>query len=75
MPETKRVAQNTKSYKFSAPQTPRNIQNSLLNRAPIPYDNNTNKGITLELESWSQSKEITRSAVKNCASRNATVCQ
>ena len=33
--QTKRVAQNTKSYKFSAPQTPRKIQNSFLKRALI----------------------------------------
>ena len=39
--QTKRVAQNTKSYKFSAPQTQRKIQNSFLKRALIPYDYNT----------------------------------
>ena len=33
MPETKRVAQNTYSIKFSALQTPRKIQNSFLKRA------------------------------------------
>ena len=36
MPETKRVAQNTYSIKFSALQTPRKIQNSFLKRALIP---------------------------------------
>ena len=41
MPETKRVAQNTYSIKFSALQTPRKIQNSFLKRALIPYDYNT----------------------------------
>ena len=41
MQETKRVAQNTHSIKFSALQTPRKIQNSFLKRALIPYDYNT----------------------------------
>ena len=36
LPETKRVAQNTYSIKFSALQTPRKIQNLFLNRALIP---------------------------------------
>ena len=36
MPETKKVAQNTYSIKFSALQTPRKIQNLLLKRALIP---------------------------------------
>ena len=40
-PETKRVAQNTYSIKFSALQTPRKIQNLFLNRALIPEDYNT----------------------------------
>ena len=40
MRETKRVAQNTYSYKFSAPQMPWKIQNLFLKRAPIPYDYN-----------------------------------
>ena len=35
MPETKRVAQNTYSIKFSALQTPRKIQKSFLKRALI----------------------------------------
>ena len=37
MSETKRVAQNTQSYKFSAAQTPREIQNLFLKRALIPF--------------------------------------
>ena len=41
MPETKRVAQNTYSIKFSALQTTRKIQNSFLKTALIPYDYNT----------------------------------
>ena len=41
MPETMGLAQNAQSYKFSAPQTPRKIQNSFLERALIPYDYNT----------------------------------
>ena len=41
MPETKRVAQNTYSIKFSALQTPRKIQDLFLNRALIPQDYNT----------------------------------
>jgi len=36
MPETKRVAKNTYSIKFSALQTHRKIQNSFLKRALIP---------------------------------------
>ena len=36
MPETKRVAQITYSINFSAPQTPRKIQNLFLKRALIP---------------------------------------
>ena len=40
MPETKRVAQNTLSYKFSATEMPKKIQNSFLKRAQIPYDYN-----------------------------------
>ena len=39
--QTKRVAQNTYSIKFSALQTPRNIQNLFWNRALIPQDYNT----------------------------------
>ena len=39
--QTKRVAQNTYSIKFSALQTPRKIQNSFLKRALIPEDYNT----------------------------------
>ena len=39
--QTKRVAQNTKSIKFSAFQTPRKIQNLFLKRALIPKDYNT----------------------------------
>ena len=40
MTETKRVAQNTLSYKLSAPQTPKKIENLFLKRALIPYDYN-----------------------------------
>ena len=43
--QTKRVAQNTYSIKFSALQTPRKIQNSFLKRALIPYD--YNKGLQI----------------------------
>ena len=41
MPETKRVAQNTYSIKFSALQSPKKIQNLILKKALIPEDYNT----------------------------------